>query len=148
MILKVNAMEENIKPFREGLFRIPPSQNQEAQLIGSKCRICGKIFFPSRRVCGSCFNEDLDEVPLSRRGKLYTYTVVWSPAAGMKSPYAIGYVDLPEGVRVFSLLTEWQDMLDLDIDVELVIDKLGEDEEGNEIVVYKFRPCKGGGKIL
>lgn len=141
-------MGKNIKLFREGLFEIPSVQNQEAHLIGNKCRNCKKIFFPSRRICANCFNEELDEVALSRKGKLYTYTIVWSPPAGMKAPYAIGYVDLPEGVRVFSLLTEWEDILGLDIDVEIVIDKLGQDAEGNEILVYKFKPCKSGGEIL
>jgi len=57
-------------------------------------------------------------------------------------PYAEGFVELPEGVRVQTLFTDCNlDDLRVSMDVELVIEKLHEDEEGNEIVTFKFRPA-------
>jgi uncharacterized OB-fold protein len=59
-------------------------------------------------------------------------------------PYAIGYVDLPEGVRVFSILEDWdRKSLRVGMDMELTLGKFKEDKEGNEIVTYKFRPVPG-----
>ena len=56
-------------------------------------------------------------------------------------PYAIGFVELPEGIRVETLFTECDlDSLEVGIEVEMIVDLLNEDEEGNEIVTYKFTP--------
>ena len=56
-------------------------------------------------------------------------------------PYAEGFVELPEGVRVETLFTgcDFND-LKVGMDVEMIIEKLHEDEEGNEIVAFKFKP--------
>ncbi len=40
-------------PIEEGLFTIPSYGGQEGQLIGSKCRLCGEVFFPKRRRRGT-----------------------------------------------------------------------------------------------
>jgi uncharacterized OB-fold protein len=56
-------------------------------------------------------------------------------------PYAEGFVELPEGVRVETLFTGcgFND-LKVGMDVEMIIEILHEDEEGNEIVAFKFKP--------
>lgn len=128
-------------PIREGLFVIPLESGENPYLIGSKCKVCGKITFPQRLICSECFSEDLELLPLSQKGKLYTFTIIGYPPPGVEAPYAIGYVDLPEGVRVFSILVDWdKENLKLGMDVELVIGKFKEDKEGNEVLTYKFRP--------
>ncbi len=56
-------------------------------------------------------------------------------------PYAMGFVELPEGVRVQTLFsTPDIENLKIGMDVRLVIEKLHSDESGNEIITYKFRP--------
>ncbi len=80
---------------------------------------------------------------MSTAGKLYSYTIVEYPAPGIVGPYAIGYVDLPEGVRVFSILADWDHKsLKVEMGMELTLGKFKEDKEGNEIWTYKFRPAK------
>ncbi|MBW2056648.1 MAG: Zn-ribbon domain-containing OB-fold protein [Deltaproteobacteria bacterium] len=131
-------------PIREGLFAVPGEKPERPYLLGSRCRRCGSVYFPRRAVCANCLGETMEEIPLSRRGRLYTYTIVRYPAPGLRAPYAVGYVDLPEGVRVFSVLTGWDDEnLGLGIDMELVVERFGEDAEGNEVQTYKFRPLQG-----
>jgi uncharacterized OB-fold protein len=57
-------------------------------------------------------------------------------------PYAEGFVELPEGVRVETLFTDCNfDDLRIGMDMEMVVERLQEDEEGNEILSYKFRPA-------
>ncbi len=59
-----------------------------------------------------------------------------------KAPYAYGLIDLPE-VRVRALFTgcDFKD-LRIGMEVELVIEKLGEDDKGKEVIAHMFRPIK------
>jgi len=131
-------------PVKEGLWRTPP--DEEPYLIGSKCPSCGEIVFPKMQVCLNCQEQNVEEVKLSRRGKIYTVTVVMQqPPLYYKGPvpYALGYVELPEGVRLETLYTDCgPDSLEIGMDVELVVEKLYDDDEGNELITYKFRPIK------
>jgi len=125
--------------------RIKIINNKWFSLIGSKCRSCGKVFFPPKTVCSSCFKRyELEEVTLSKKGKLYTYSVIsLGLPSGFDKPYACGYVDLPEGVRLFSILDEcepFDQVLKTGMKMEMVIKKIKHDEEGNIIVGYKFKP--------
>jgi benzoylsuccinyl-CoA thiolase BbsA subunit len=130
-----------IIPIREGLFRIPSQPGETFCLLGSRCKTCGQLSFPPRKVCSKCFSDEMEILPLSTKGRLYSYTIAEYPAPGLLGPYAIGYVDLPEGVRVFSILEDWdRKSLRVGMDVELTLGKFREDKEGNEIVTYKFRP--------
>jgi len=132
---------KRIIPIREGLFRIPSGSGEKPCLLGSHCKTCGQISFPPRKVCFKCFSEEMEILPLSTQGRLYTYTIVEYPAPGLVGPYAIGYIDLPEGVRVFSILDDWdRKNLKVGMDMELTWGKFKEDNEGNEIVTYKFKP--------
>lgn len=128
----------------EGFFTIPSSPDEEVYLIGGKCKRCGKITFPKKRICINCFNdEEIEEVKLSRRGKVYSYSIVRQAPKGYPSPYATLYVDLPEGVRVFapSPLEDWVGgKVGIGREVELFIDKVGETPKGEAVIGYKFRP--------
>lgn len=131
-------------PLKEGLFTVSSTTDEIPQLIGSKCPSCGEINFPKRQLCPNCHERNVEEIKLSRKGKIYSFTVVMQrPPIYYKGPipYAMGFVELPEGVRVQSLFTGCDpETLKIDMDVELVIEKLYVDDEGNEIVTYKFRP--------
>ena len=128
-------------PFREGLFK---EENGEGALLASKCRSCGQVFFPARSACLDCFKEDMDKITLSKTGKLYSFTIVHMPAEHFQPPYAIGWIELPEGVRVFSQIRGWQEQpLEVGVDMRLSIEKLWEVEE-KEMTGYVFRPFPSG----
>ena len=133
-------------PVKGGLWTTPSSPSEKPCLIGSKCPSCGEIVFPKKQVCPNCQEQNVEEVKLSRRGEIYTVTVVTQqPPLYYKGPvpYALGYVELLEGVRVETLFTDSDpDTLEIGMDVELVIEKLYDDDEGNELITYKFRPIK------
>jgi uncharacterized protein len=74
-------------------------------LGGLACHACGRVSFPARRHCPYCLETARVEVtPLSRRGRLFAFTTAEVGVPTIDAPYAFGFVDLPEGVRVFSLL--------------------------------------------
>lgn len=130
-------------PLKEGLFKLPSSPAEKGYLIGSKCRTCGETFFSKRVYCANCTGADIEEVALNTRGKLHTFTIsrVVPPGSIMQAPYVIAQVRLPEGVLVTSVLTDCNfEALDIGMDVELVIEKVMEDEEGNEVMAFKFKP--------
>ena len=59
-------------PAIEGWFRI-----EEPALLGTRCGDCGTIFFPKETdFCRNpeCSGTDFEEVPLSRRGRLWSFT--------------------------------------------------------------------------
>ena len=130
---------------KEGLFTLPSSPTDRPQLIGAKCPICGLVVFPkTSSICPNCMNYGMELIHLSRKGKLYSYTrVMQKPPEYYRGPvpYALGFVELPEGVRVESLLTDCDfEKLKIGMNCELVIEKLHDDDDGNEVITYKFRP--------
>ena len=130
-------------PFKEGLFTMPSSTGEGTHLIGSRCKNCGDVSFPKREVCLNCGKIGMGEIALSTRGKLDTYTIITQvpPGAVVTAPFVSARVLLPEGVYVGTVLADGDfQKLRLGMDMELVIDKLMEDVDGNEIMAYKFRP--------
>ena len=91
-----------------------------------------------------CLQEGtMDEVPLSTRGKINTFTISRVAPLGFNAPYIQAFVDLPEGPRVFSLITGCEASeaaIEIGSEVEMVIEKICNDEEGSELIGYKFRP--------
>ena len=135
-------------PIKEGLFHIPENPDDEPYLIGSKCRNCGCVIWPKRRVCPACVRDDvMEEIPLSRKGKIQSFSVVHQAPAGFdfEIPYIQAVVQLPEGVTLFSLVSDVEaksDALKLGQAMEMIVDRIGSDKEGNDIVSWKFRPLK------
>jgi len=134
-------------PVIEGAWTTPAVPGEKPQLIGSECKACGEVFFPrrTRNFCIHCQKEALQDIKLSRKGKLDTFTVVMQqPGGGYyfgPVPYAIGIVELPDGVYVESLLKadNYED-LTRGMEMELVIEEIWVDPAGNELIGYKFQP--------
>ena len=127
----------NMVPIREGIF------SEEAAgglLLGNRCASCGRIYFPKAEFCFDCFHEGMEEVALSRRGKLYSYTFGRLPASHFQPPYAVGLIDMPEGVRIFAPLKMAQDKpFRIGMEMEVVIEELWQ-ENDKRVIGYKFKP--------
>lgn len=136
--------DKKVIPVKDGLYTTPLAPN--AQLIASECPSCGEVVFPKHEMCPNCQEQRLKEIKLSRKGKIYSFsTVMIKPATHYKGPvpYAFGWVELPEGVRVETLYTGCDlEKLRIGMDVEMVIEKLHDDDEGNEVVCHKFKPIR------
>jgi len=132
---------------REDFFNTPMYPLKKVHLMGSRCHDCEEVFLGKVVACQCCQSENLESITLGRTGKLYSYTVVrHRPPGNYKGPepfepYAVGLVELPEGVRILSPLIDCHfDELKIGMNLELVIEKLYEDEEGRNVLTYKFRP--------
>jgi uncharacterized protein len=89
---------------RDGLF----SDGDPPALLASRCTHCGNVLFPRVDACTYCATEDPEPVELSRPGTLWAWTAVTAPPPGYEGdvPFGVGVVELPEGVRVITRLTE------------------------------------------
>ena len=109
-------------------------------LIGSRCQKCGYVAFPKKVVCPACVtNGSMEDAELSRKGKIDTFSVLHVAPPGFPVPYAVGYVVLPEGPRVFSLLSYSGESLEIGDEAELTVGKIREDESGIEVIGYRFQ---------
>ena len=132
-------------PVKQGLYKIPASADRKPALIGCRCPSCGETFFPKRNICQNCQSLNLEEITLSRTGKIYTSTTVMQqPGSYYKGPvpYAFGWVELPEGLRVESLYTGCDPgQLRIGMKVEMILESLHE-EGDDQILCHKFRPVQ------
>ena len=109
-------------------------------LIGAQCNECGAKLFPLATVCPECMSEKISEFDLSNRGSLYTWSVVHVAPTGWNVPYIAGYVDLPEGVRVFAHIVDVDPAaLEIDMPVEVTTAILG-NTDGTPTRSYAFTP--------
>ena len=78
------------------------------RLEAVRCRGCGKVSYPARRVCPQCRGADLETTHLSRTGTVVTSTVVHvAPAEfAMETPYAVAVVETPEGARLMAQVVD------------------------------------------
>jgi uncharacterized OB-fold protein len=124
-------------PVKEGVFTEGPDGGA---LLANQCKSCGQIFFPKAQFCLSCFGEDMREIVLGRYGKLYSYTVSFLPSTHFEAPYAVGYVDLSEGVRVFAPLKMLKEKpFKIGMEMQVTVEKLWQ-EGDKEVIGYKFVP--------
>ena len=68
---------------------------------------------------------------------------------GVTPPVIMGYIDLPEGVRVFAMITGAEpsrDALEVGQEMELVFEEIRTDSDGNRVSAFKFRPVAQGGQ--
>jgi uncharacterized OB-fold protein len=132
-------------PFKENLFVEQSEPERKPRMLGAHCRKCGKYAFPFREICIFCHSREVQKTYLSPKGKLHTFTICRVPVPYTTPPYAMGYIDLPEGLMIFSQLTNWEEKdLKIGMEMELVVEKLKTDKDGNEIYTYKFRPLRPG----
>ena len=136
-------------PCLEGWFTMPP---EEPQLIGNKCGSCGHYFFPKVTYCRNPLCEKtkpLGKVMLGRKGKLVAYTINHYPppppyhAPDPFVPFGVASVALPEGIRVGGQVLKSVDLdsLKVGMEMELVREVLYEDDQGNEVLSWMFRPA-------
>ena len=142
------------KPAVDGWFTMPEVGSSEAPtLIGCRCGRCGTYVFPPREGgCPnpSCTSPELERVPLSSRGRIWSYTEnQYAPpppyvAADPFEPYALAAVELEaEGLIVLGKVPKGIMAADLKVGMEmqLELDTLFVDDDGTENVVYTWAPA-------
>ncbi|ADP77757.1 protein of unknown function DUF35 [Methanothermus fervidus DSM 2088] len=120
---------------------------QRYNLIGSKCKNCGSVFFPKRIICPNCRRKGkIEDFKFSGHGKIYTYSVVHAAPEEFKenSPYIVAIVELDEGAKVTAQIVDCKpEDIKIGDEVEMVFRKIREEGEDGVITYgFKFRPKK------
>ncbi len=78
------------------------------RLEAARCRGCGKVAYPARRVCPACRGQEFEKTTLSWKGKVVTSTVVQVAPTEfqMEAPYAVAIVETPEGARLMTQVVD------------------------------------------
>ena len=124
---------------REGLF----SDGDHPTLLASRCVVCGNVLFPRVDGCTYCSADDPEPIELSGPGTLWSWTAVTAPPPGYQGdvPFGVGVVELPEGVRIISRLTEGDPAaLSAGPAVELRVVVLHTNEDGDDVLTWAFAP--------
>lgn len=139
-------------PAIDGWFTTGP----EPALVGSRCTTCSTVFFPptaSDSGGGFCRNpacagEEFEDVELSRRGRIWSYTDAqyqppppYIPRTEPYEPFALAAVELPEGLVVLGQVAEGYGVADLTVgaEVELVVETLYSDDSGDR-TIWRWQP--------
>ncbi len=114
---------------------------KKGQLLLKKCRGCSHVLAPQRETCEYCFGEELEWVPASGKGILYSFVLMHQllhPAFKDEVPYNVIVVELEEGPRIVSNMVGTPDEeLRVGMPVEAVFEDLS-----NDVAVPKFREAR------
>jgi hypothetical protein len=121
-------------------------------LLGNRCTTCGTVFFPKTSFfCRNpeCDGSEFTEAPLSRHGRIWSFTDAqyqppppYVPPAGDYRPFALAAVELAEEQMVIlGQVADGYSVSDLRVGqpVELVVEQLWSDAD-HDYVVYRWKP--------
>ena len=95
MDVKSTTYQDVVEEYRELLRR--------ETLAFQQCRDCGRKHNLPRVLCAQCHGRNLAWQQSAGLGKIYTFSITYrapSDEWADRTPYAIGLIDLDEGVRV------------------------------------------------
>ena len=74
---------------------------KQGKLLGQRCPCCGKVYAPPRGSCAKCGVPTEEEVPLSDKASVESFTIVHIPIPGnsIKPPYVIANL-VPDGANI------------------------------------------------
>ena len=132
-------------PVAEGLFDVVGG---EPRLIGSRCKDCRTVYFPQTSFCRNpqCQLKQVERFLLPGRGILHSFTIQrYRPPPLFRIddwwPYAIGLIDLGEGLQVMAMLSGIAlDEIRIGMALRLVLEPLYTDTERGPVLTYKFAP--------
>ena len=88
---------------------------QRYRMIAHKCEKCGGVNFPPKGVCKHCnASSDFEEIQLSGRGRIHTFTLIGAGGAPPEfadqeraaGSYPVAIVELEEGPKVIAQLAD------------------------------------------
>jgi uncharacterized OB-fold protein len=112
---------------------------RRGELLIQRCSACGHLWHPPLPRCPECHGASLSWIPVSGRGHVYTYTVVYHAthvAMQDRLPYISALIQLEEGPRVLTNLVHClEEDVKVDMPVRVVFEPLTE-----EISLPQFEP--------
>jgi uncharacterized OB-fold protein len=110
---------------------------RESKLLIQRCGGCGQLRHPPRPMCPNCRSLDWETIESSGRGTVYSYVMPHEPKFPFFDyPYVVALVELEEGVRLVSNLT---DIDPADVTPGMPVEVYYRTFD-NDLVLHQFRP--------
>ncbi len=141
------AKDPSFVSYNPSILTVQSEKDGQPHLIAKKCRACNILIFPAQPFCHQCLGDDLESIELSNQGEIYSFTIVERESlapSDFQIPFAYGYIDLPEGVRVLAKIIDWQpESLKIGLPVKLTLERIRTDSDGHDVMVLRFAPDIG-----
>jgi hypothetical protein len=114
---------------------------QRYRLEAGKCKKCGQVYFPPRLICPECKAQEFENIRLNPEGKLLTYTIirVASDIFSLQTPFAVGIIELKDGVRLTVQIADIElDKVKIGMSLKLVFRKI-QDEGASGLHCYGYK---------
>jgi len=94
--LVFNIPISKTQPFWEGL--------KDGKVYATKCKGCGRLYFPPAADCGDCLKSDVEWIELTGTGRVlaYTHVNVRPQSFQNEEPYTVGVAEFEAGARVLA----------------------------------------------
>ena len=95
---------------------------EEGKVMGTKCTVCGAVYFPPRSDCSSCLHSNMEWFEVSGTGKLLSFSELKYGPVGFEDdlPYTIAVLDFGD-YKVFGRISNDTPYEDLDVGIELKV---------------------------
>ena len=122
---------------------------QRYNLIGRKCGVCGKVYFPPRSMCPKCRRASMghmEEYKLKGTGVVESYTVIYAPPPHFEKeePYVIALIKPEEETYLTAQIVDVNpDEVSSGMCVEACFRRIYQDGAAGAIQYgYKFKPVE------
>jgi uncharacterized OB-fold protein len=106
------------------------------QLKLPKCRDCEKFHAPPRQFCPHCLSDQLEWLPVSGKGVIYSYVIyhqAYDQSFAGDVPYNVAVIELEEGPRLLSNVIGSNDEIRVGDAVRVVYEDVTD-----EIALHRF----------
>ena len=130
---------------RDGLLIGNLDTLDEVGLCGSRCAACGETSLGANAVCPNCGGDAVQAIRLSDHGRLWSFTIIRHKPPGAYhgpdpfAPFAVGLVELPDGLRVMARVEGAIDSLAIGMALRLIPFILRTDAQGRQVVAFSYQ---------
>jgi uncharacterized OB-fold protein len=100
---------------------------EQGKVMGTRCKECGRVFFPPRADCYQCLKSDMEWFEVTGKGKLVSYSKLeFAPVGfGDDLPYAIALLDYGD-YKVFGRIADNvpENEIEVGMEMETVVNTL------------------------
>ena len=129
---------------KQDLISLPGNDEGQLRLVGGRCTVCDYCCFPPKAACPKCIRDDcMEKIKLGPKAILESFAVMQVGPPDIAVPYIMAYVRTAEGALIFTLVTGCEvreGALELGQEMEVVLDIIKQDDQGNSLIGWKFKP--------
>lgn len=109
----------------------------QGKIMTTKCKECGKIFFPPKADCPRCLSSNIEWTEINSTGTLLTFTKVNYGPSGFENetPYILGIAEFEEGVKILGRVSKEINPKDVAVGMKV---RLAPAKLANERLIYEI----------